>query len=113
LAPVWRRIPAAAKQQRPDFRSSRCHETPLEAPRELKKLTAPASKQGARTRHYSLVFFFFFDFLAMACFPSGVKNVMAGLVKLRGRVSGPRGLRPLTARENATGSLWLQPKNRK
>jgi len=99
------------KQQRPDFRSSRCHETPLEAPRELKKLTAPASKRGARARHYSFVFFFFFDFLAMACFPSGVKNVTAGLVKLRGRVSSvPGGFAPLPPARMPQAACGCNPK---
>jgi hypothetical protein len=46
--------------------SSRCHETPLEAPREFKKLTA-RPRSEARMRHYILVFFFFFDFFDMAC----------------------------------------------
>jgi hypothetical protein len=49
------------------LRSSRCHETPLEAPREYKKLTARPRNESAQ-RHYILVFFFFFGFFAMVSF---------------------------------------------
>jgi hypothetical protein len=84
---------AAAKTAAAGLPPSRCHETPLKAPREFEDDGA-TSLEAARRRYFD-IFFFFFGLVAMAYFLLNV--MMFGRVefKLRGRVSVPLPSPPL------------------
>jgi hypothetical protein len=69
-------IGLGAKAAAAGFSSSRCHETPLKAPREL-EVAGAASREG-RAASYFFIFFFFFGLLAMAYFLLNGMNVRQG-----------------------------------